>query len=237
MTEMFNSSGTLAAAYDYAPFGAVISATGVAVPLNPLTFSSEISDTALGLQYYNYRHLNILDGRWLNRDPFGERGGLNLFIVSLNNSLSRSDYLGFICLIDPQILELQKKLNQVISAYHSTKDCLKRIGSWMPGSTRGGDTSDSYRHCLASCELSNACGDKISNLLGIIKEARDLWAGSIEWIADAILPLHIASEISFILEGGDWQATLDDMNANSNGRKCASSSRGCECCCKGIYPK
>jgi len=46
VTELFDASGDIAAAYDYAPFGKLLSATGVAVLLNPLTFSSEISDPA-----------------------------------------------------------------------------------------------------------------------------------------------------------------------------------------------
>ena len=32
-------------------------------------FSSEYMDDELGLIYYNYRHLNPRDGRWISRDP------------------------------------------------------------------------------------------------------------------------------------------------------------------------
>ena len=74
VTELFDASGAFAATYDYAPFGAVTAASGPAANLNPLTFSSEVADSSLGLVYYNYRHLNTLDGRWINRDPIGEKG-------------------------------------------------------------------------------------------------------------------------------------------------------------------
>ena len=54
--------------YAYAPFGAV-TATGSRAADNPFRFSSEFHDDTLGLVYYNYRHYNPKDGRWLGRDP------------------------------------------------------------------------------------------------------------------------------------------------------------------------
>ncbi|MBD9269577.1 MAG: hypothetical protein EGQ81_00590, partial [Akkermansia sp.] len=42
---------------------------------NKLRFSCEYADDELGLVYYNYRHLNPLDGRWISRDPIAENGG------------------------------------------------------------------------------------------------------------------------------------------------------------------
>jgi len=94
VTELFNASGNIAATYDYAPFGAVTESSGPAVAVNPLTFSSEITDTALGLQYYNFRHLNTLDGRWIGRDPIGERGGLLLYGFVGNDGVNKLDKLG-----------------------------------------------------------------------------------------------------------------------------------------------
>lgn len=94
VTELFDVSGNLAATYDYAPFGAVTAASGPAAALNPLTFSSEVSDTALDLVYYNYRHLNTLDGRWTSRDPIREWGGENLYRITINNVTDGIDLLG-----------------------------------------------------------------------------------------------------------------------------------------------
>jgi RHS repeat-associated protein len=81
VTELFDGTGALAATYDYSPFGQVTSfqitqsgSQAITQFSNPLTFSSEIHDSTLGLQYYNYRHLNTLDGRWVNRDPILEQG-------------------------------------------------------------------------------------------------------------------------------------------------------------------
>ena len=65
----------IAAHYDYAPFGAVTRtsrATRVTnrdlLSENPFRFSSEFHDDTLALVYYNYRHYNPKDGRWLGRD-------------------------------------------------------------------------------------------------------------------------------------------------------------------------
>ena len=57
--------------YDYAPFGAP-AATGSHAADNPFRFSSEFHDPTLALVYYNYRHYNSKDARWLGRDVVRE---------------------------------------------------------------------------------------------------------------------------------------------------------------------
>ncbi len=88
------SDGTLAAHYEYAPFGAVTSATGPLAEANPFRFSSEYHDAALGCIYYNYRHYNPLDGRWTSRDPIGEEGDVNIYSSFKNNSVVSYDVFG-----------------------------------------------------------------------------------------------------------------------------------------------
>ncbi len=51
-------------------------------------------DTDLGLVYYNYRHYNPTDGRWISRDPIAEQGGLNLYGFVGNSSIIGIDSLG-----------------------------------------------------------------------------------------------------------------------------------------------
>ena len=50
----------------------------------------------LGLVYYNYRHLNPHDGRWISRDPIEEQGGWNLFAFVNNNGIINIDLLGLL---------------------------------------------------------------------------------------------------------------------------------------------
>ena len=91
MTEVFDGQGTVAAAYDYSPYGQVAS-TGDLV--QPVQWSSEMNDAELSLIYYNYRYYNPADGRWINRDPIAEEGGWNLYGFVGNNSVGSIDRNG-----------------------------------------------------------------------------------------------------------------------------------------------
>jgi RHS repeat-associated protein len=95
VTELFDSSGNIAAAYDHGPFGEDMASTGPAAALNPFRFSSEAWDSTLGLVQYTFRPLNPLDGRFISRDPIGEQGGLNLYGFVGNDPVNRTDYLGY----------------------------------------------------------------------------------------------------------------------------------------------
>jgi len=234
VTELFDSAGDIAAAYDYAPFGAVTASSGNAVAVNPITFSSEIDDNALGLIHYTFRLLNTLDGRWIVRDPIEETGGLNLYLMMANCSIMTSDYNGLLSYLD-MLEKINSELSKVKNAYQAAQKCLERIKMWRPGSTRGGNTSDKYRHCLASCELGMDCGVSISYALGVMKEASDLIRGWLEVANDFWLPPETAANISFYLEGGDLEDSIGDFTANFLGHTCVASPDGCECCCKHYY--
>ena len=93
--EILSRNGTavsIATTYDYTPFGAV-TASNSSTP-NTFCFSSEVLDPETSLVYYNYRHYNPTDGRWISRDPIEEQGGWNLYCFVQNYSISAFDYLG-----------------------------------------------------------------------------------------------------------------------------------------------
>ena len=48
----------------------------------------------MALCYYNYRHYNPLDGRWINQDPIEEQGGLNLYKFCDNSTINLIDVNG-----------------------------------------------------------------------------------------------------------------------------------------------
>ena len=97
----FQQARGVPAHYEYAPFGAVTAATtntaftafNVA-ETNPYRFSSEYADDTLGLVYYNYRHYNPVDGRWLRRDCLEESIGFGLYLYINNQSGLYYDVLG-----------------------------------------------------------------------------------------------------------------------------------------------
>jgi RHS repeat-associated protein len=57
-------------------------------------FHAEFLDADSGLYNYGYRYLHPQLGRWISRDPIGEKGGWNLFSITHNNLLSNVDFLG-----------------------------------------------------------------------------------------------------------------------------------------------
>ena len=91
VTEIFGKAGYLRIVYTYTPYGEAAAEGDVT---QPIQWSSEYNDEELGLVYYNYRHLNPHDGRWISRDPIMEQGGWNLFAFVNNNGIINIDYLG-----------------------------------------------------------------------------------------------------------------------------------------------
>ncbi|MDD2764144.1 MAG: hypothetical protein PHE83_09255 [Opitutaceae bacterium] len=88
------ASGILTAGYEYSPFGETIRSTGTYATANPFRFSSRYTDSETSLVYYGYRYYSPSLGRWLGRDPIGEKGGLHLYAFCGNNAINRWDYLG-----------------------------------------------------------------------------------------------------------------------------------------------
>lgn len=93
MGSMDSSSGSISATFEYGPFGEMIQATGSTDNM-PFRFSTKYKDTETGLLYYGYRYYDATLGRWLNRDPIGERGGLNLYAFVDNDGANQWDMLG-----------------------------------------------------------------------------------------------------------------------------------------------
>ncbi len=89
-----NSDGDIAAHYEYDPFGNEITSIGDLAQSNVYRFSTKYYDEEVNLYYYGYRYYSPELGRWINRDPLYESGGLNLQSFIFNNSVSFIDLLG-----------------------------------------------------------------------------------------------------------------------------------------------
>lgn len=94
ISALFDSSGNRQAKFEYTPYGETLSSEGIKAASMPFLYSCEYHDEDLGLIYYNYRHYNPQDGRWISRDPIGEKGGVHLYGFVKNNPVSISEYLG-----------------------------------------------------------------------------------------------------------------------------------------------
>lgn len=91
---LYTSTGTLAAAYEYDPFGKTSAKLGTYATQNPFRFSTKYTDEETEFVYYGHRYYVPALGRFLNRDPIEEAGGLNLYGFCGNDGVNRWDYLG-----------------------------------------------------------------------------------------------------------------------------------------------
>ncbi len=93
---LVNDGGSLAAGYEYSAFGEPMRADvlDATVADNPWRYSTKYTDVETGLVYYGYRYYTPNLGRFVNRDPIQETGGLNLYGFCANNPVSRWDVLG-----------------------------------------------------------------------------------------------------------------------------------------------
>ena len=85
---------SIAAIYEYDAFGRLVRGSGPMKELNPFRFSTKFTDIETGLVYYGLRYYNPVHGRFINRDPIGEEGGLNLYGFVGNDAVNNWDYLG-----------------------------------------------------------------------------------------------------------------------------------------------
>ncbi len=94
VTMLINDSQAIVAKYLYDAFGNIISKSGLLADANLYRFSSKESHPNSGLLYYLYRYYDPNLQRWLNRDPFGEYGGLNLYAFIENEPVIAVDAFG-----------------------------------------------------------------------------------------------------------------------------------------------
>lgn len=89
---LLDAAGQVKASYGYRPFGEITEAAGSLA--QPMRFSTKYYDPESGLSNFGYRFYYASAGRWVNRDPIGEDGGINLYSYVNNNPISEIDPLG-----------------------------------------------------------------------------------------------------------------------------------------------
>ncbi len=94
ITSLTDSSGAVVGRYLYDPFGRLLGRWGPMAEVNRYQFSSKETDRLTGLSYYGYRFYDPTLQRWLNQDPLGEGGGINLYGFVGNSPLNAVDPLG-----------------------------------------------------------------------------------------------------------------------------------------------
>lgn len=90
--EMTNAAGDVAAQYFYDPYGKATKLQGTLIP--DFQYAGYYAHAASGLNLTLTRAYNPEFGRWINRDPIGEEGGVNLFAYVGGNPVNRLDPYG-----------------------------------------------------------------------------------------------------------------------------------------------
>lgn len=91
---VYANTGANAAQYEYGPFGEAIKLVEKSGKVNPFRFSTSFVDEETHFIAYGLRYFNPSQGRWLNRDPIGEMGGINLNAFLNNETLAMTDVHG-----------------------------------------------------------------------------------------------------------------------------------------------
>lgn len=78
-TAMINTSGRLVAHYHYDPYGNLVAMAGPLAQVNRYRYSNKEIQPNSKLYYYGFRFYDPSLQRWINQDPIGEVGGINLY--------------------------------------------------------------------------------------------------------------------------------------------------------------
>ena len=92
LTTLASPAGTTSYAYD--AWGTIIQQTGTVE--TPYTYTGREFDAETGLYYYRSRYYDPTIGRFLQKDPIGFVGGINVYIYVMQRPTSLIDPLGFL---------------------------------------------------------------------------------------------------------------------------------------------
>jgi RHS repeat-associated protein len=143
------SDGSIAAAYEYDAFGRTLRADGADATFaaaNPWRFSTKYTDAESGLVYYGHRYYSPSLGRFINRDPIEEQGGLNLYAFCGNSGVNRWDMLGMLVRNDEGGGELD--------------DMPGRLPGWFGDHTGRGPVLDAAGSSSGAANESGAANDE-----------------------------------------------------------------------------
>ncbi|MBX3324924.1 MAG: RHS repeat-associated core domain-containing protein [Nitrospira sp.] len=92
VTDLTDSTGTTAKSYSYDAYGNILESPGTLE--QPYTYTGREFDSESGLLFYRSRYYDPSTGRFLQQDPIGLRGGLNLYRYVRNNPSNYADPTG-----------------------------------------------------------------------------------------------------------------------------------------------
>ncbi len=91
ITDVVNAQGKPIGELDYGPYGETEKASG---KLTDFRYAGMLHHAPTGFYLTHYRFYDPQTGRWLNRDPIGENGGINLYGYVGGNPMGFVDPMG-----------------------------------------------------------------------------------------------------------------------------------------------
>jgi RHS repeat-associated protein len=95
VSQLTDTNGTLIQSYSYSPFGQIELQLDPTL-VQPYTFTSREFDVETGLHFYRARTYEAITGRFLQVDPIGFAGGINLYTYVGNSPMNMVDPFGLI---------------------------------------------------------------------------------------------------------------------------------------------
>ena len=89
-----SETGATAAQFTYDPYGNIIESSGPLADVFSFGFSTQYHDREIDMIGYQQRVYSSGLGRWLNRDPIGEVGGMNIYGFCSNDPIGQIDLFG-----------------------------------------------------------------------------------------------------------------------------------------------
>ena len=96
VTLLTDENGNDVGRYRYDAFGNTLEVSGARAAENPYRFSTKELHAASGLYDFGFRFYSAGLGRWINRDPIRESGGINLYAMVGNSPTNGIDAYGLI---------------------------------------------------------------------------------------------------------------------------------------------
>ena len=124
MTLLTDASGTDVGHYRYDAFGNTLEAVGPRASENPYRFSTKEWHGPSQLYDYGLRFYSPGMGRWINRDPLQEEGGINLYAMVGNNPINDIDEYG----LQPPVAAALQALSRIGPALSRVGPAIGRAG-------------------------------------------------------------------------------------------------------------
>uniref|UniRef100_UPI001114BE38 RHS repeat-associated core domain-containing protein n=1 Tax=Atopomonas hussainii TaxID=1429083 RepID=UPI001114BE38 len=113
---------------------------------NPLRFPGQYYDPETGLYYNYFRDYDPQLGRYVQADPIGLRGGLNIYVYALNNPLRYADPKGKSVLV-VEIIVVAAAVVVGAAIVNSVNNATRQSSQGETGSGTGDGTQDCPKNC------------------------------------------------------------------------------------------